>query len=146
VVKYGLYNWIRLWFLDEDPTALDKSLAVYRRLDAYLAFIRRALARMYTVLKPGGVCCLVVGDVYSRASGTTVSLADEIWKMLRAKRSHFRLYGIVEDRLRDHQKVTKIWGEKRGRATQTDRIMVLYRDSIEELTDAVDWTGPKRKR
>ena len=146
VVKYGLYNWIRLWFLDEDPTALDKSLATYRRLDAYLAFIRRALARMYTVLKPGGVCCLVVGDVYSRAKGTSISLADEIRKMLRAKRSHFKLYDIVEDRLRDHQKVTKIWGEKRGRATQVDRIMVLYRDSIKELTDEVDWTPPKKKR
>jgi site-specific DNA-methyltransferase (adenine-specific) len=146
VVKYGLYNWIRLWFLDEDPTALDKTLATYRRLDAYLAFIRRALARMYTVLKPGGVCCLVVGDVYSRAKGTSISLADEIRKMLRATRSRFKLYDIVEDRLRDHQKVTKIWGEKRGRATQVDRIMVLYRDSIKDLTDEVDWTPPKKKR
>jgi site-specific DNA-methyltransferase (adenine-specific) len=146
VIRYGLYNWIRLWFLDEDPAALDKSLATHRKLDQYLAFIQRALTQMYSVLAPGGVCCLVVGDVVARKQGTSVLLADEISRMLRAKRSRFQLYDIVEDRLPEHQKVTKIWGEKKGRATQTDRILILYRDSIEELTDDVDWSQPRRRR
>jgi len=144
VIRYGLYNWIRLWFLDEDPNALDTSLATYRRLDHYLAFIHRALRRMYSVLAPGGVCCLVVGDVAMPRQAKTVALADEIWRMLRARHSRFQLYDIVEDRLPEQGKVSKIWGEKKGRAIQTDRIMVLYRDSIEELTDEIDWTPPQK--
>ncbi|KPL09196.1 hypothetical protein AMJ85_07040 [candidate division BRC1 bacterium SM23_51] len=144
VVKYGLYNWIRLWFLDEDADLLDRTLATYHRLDEYLIFVRRALLRMYTTLQPGGVCCLVVGDVRDRATGSSISLADEIWAMLRDSRSRFRLYDIVEDRLPERRKVSKIWREKRGRAIQIDRIMVLYRDCIEELTDDVDWTPPAK--
>lgn len=145
VVKYGLYNWIRLWFLDEDPDVLDRTLATYHRLDEYLIFVRRALARMYTVLAPGGVCCLVVGDVHDRAAGSSISLADEIWTMLRDTRSRFQLHDIVEDRLPEKRKVSKIWREKKGRAIQIDRIMVLYRDRIEELTDDIDWTPPAKR-
>jgi len=146
VVKYGLYNWIRLWFLNVDPTQLDKSLAIYPRLDNYLKFMQRALRRIWRVLTPGGVCCLVVGDVVSNKTDESLSLADEIWKMLQKTKSPFRLYDIVEDKLPERSKVSKIWGEKRGRATQVDRILVLYRDSIEELTDAVDWSPPKRRK
>lgn len=146
VVKYGLYNWIRLWFLDIDPTELDRSLSIYHKLDEYLVFIRRALARMYTTLAPGGICCLVVGDVYDRTKGRLVSLADEIWRMLRARRSRFQLCDIVEDRLPDRSKVSKIWREKKGQATQIDRILVLYRDFIEECTDEVDWSPPPKRK
>jgi len=145
VVRYGLYNWIRLWFLDVDPDVLDNTLASYRRLDEYLVFVQRALARMYKTLTSGGVCCLVVGDVYSRAKKTTISLADEIWKMLRRTRSRFLLYDIVEDRLPEKRKVSKIWREKKGRATQVDRVMVLYRDHIEELAEAIDWSPPPKR-
>jgi len=146
VVKYGLYNWIRLWFLNEDPTALDNRLAVHPRLDEYLVFLRRSLARMYSVLAPGGVCCLVLGDVYNRAKGTLISLADEVKRMLRKKKLRFRLYEIVEDRYPERRKVSKIWGETKGRATDIDRVVVLYRDSIEELTDEIDWSPPKKRR
>jgi site-specific DNA-methyltransferase (adenine-specific) len=146
VVRYGLYNWIRLWFLDEEPEALDQTLTTLRRLDRYLAFIRTALARIYTTLQSGGTCCLVVGDVYNRRAGTSISLADEIWEMLRETRSRFKLYDIVEDRLPERSKVSKIWREKKGQATQIDRIMVLYRDAIEERTDKIDWSPPKKQR
>jgi len=144
VIRYGLYNWIRLWFLNEDPLALDSSLATYPKVTQYLAFTYRALTRMYSVLAPGGVCCLVVGDVALPRQGIRISLADEIRRMLRAKRSRFQLHAIIEDRLPEQQKVSKIWGEKKGRAIQTDRILVLYRHSIEELTEEVDWTSPRK--
>jgi len=37
-------------------------------------------------------------------------------------------------------KVSKIWGErKKGRATATDRILVLYKDRYEELRERVAW-------
>lgn len=144
VVRYGLYNWIRLWFLDEDADVLDDNLAQYKRLEEYLVFMRRALSRIYTVLQPGGVCCLVVGDVVSRKSPEAISLADEIWKRLRDSHSRFKKYDIVEDILPEKQKVSKIWGDKKGKATQVDRILVIYKESIEELKDVVDWSPPRK--
>jgi site-specific DNA-methyltransferase (adenine-specific) len=146
VVRYGLYNWIRLWFLDVDGAGLDSDLAIFRKMKDYLAFMERALDRIYRVLAPGGVCCLVVGDVMSRKTGESVSLADEIWRTLQESESPFRLHSIVDDRLPERSKVSKIWGDKKGQATQVDRILVLYRDSIEELTDEVDWTPPKKAK
>ena len=146
VVKHGLHNGIRLWFLDVDPTGLDKAPSIDRRLDDYLVFIRRALARMYTTLRPGGVCCLVVGDVFERSRRGRVPLADEIRQMLQATRSRFRLCDIVKDRLPDRSTVSKIGREKIGRATRVDRILVLYRDFIEEVSDEVDWSPPKKRK
>ena len=41
VVKYGYYNWLRLWFMGIDPDAVDRSLDDAHQLDAYLVFLRR---------------------------------------------------------------------------------------------------------
>jgi len=37
-------------------------------------------------------------------------------------------------------KVTKIWGDdKRGQATAIDRILVMYKESYEEVVEHVGW-------
>jgi site-specific DNA-methyltransferase (adenine-specific) len=140
VLKYGLYNWIRLWFLDESPEALDARLDQHRRLESYLTFIQDACRALYRVLAPGGVCALVVGDVQKGRDGEPICLAEEVWRHLKRKRTRFQLAQIIEDALPRNSKVSKIWGEeKKGRAIAVDRVLVLYKDSYEELTDHVAW-------
>lgn len=140
VIRYGLYNWIRLWFLAVDGPALDGQLATHPKLPHYLEFICGALNELYKMLAPGGVVALVVGDVTTRGRNAhTINLAEEIWGNLEYEKSPFLRYDLIEDHIEDNTKVTKIWDKGKGRATQTDRILVLYKKHIEELTDQVTW-------
>ena len=134
VLKYGLYNWIRLWFLDESPERLDALLDQHRQMDDYLAFMNDTCRQLYRVLAPGGVCAIVIGDVHG------VPLAEEVWKHLRRKRTQFQLACIMEDAVGANTKVTRIWGEdKKGCATPIDRVLVLYKERCEELLEHVAW-------
>jgi hypothetical protein len=78
------------------------------------------------VLKSDGAAVLIIGDVRDRESDVVVNLASHVWKSC-AKPLDFECIGeILEDRIQDDTKVSKIWGEKkRGRATKIDRILVL---------------------
>ena len=140
VLKYGLYNWIRLWFLDEPYEALDLRLDQHRKLDAYLTFMRDTCRNLYRVMAPGGVCAIVIGDVQKGRDGEPLNLAEEVWKHLKRKRTRFELAQIIEDKLPRNSKVSKIWGEeKKGHATAIDRILVLYKTEYEELQEHVAW-------
>lgn len=139
VLRYGLYNWIRLWFLDECPDRLDEALDQHRKLDDYLAFLTETCRLLYRVLAPGGVCALVIGDV-KKGKQEPIALAEEVWSQLKRKRTRFQLADIIEDGVPANVKVTKIWGEeKRGQATAIDRVLVLYKDRYEELVEHVAW-------
>jgi hypothetical protein len=139
VLKYGLYNWIRLWFLDESPDELDDALDQHTKLPDYLDFMNDTCRRLYRVLAPGGVCVLVIGDV-KKGKKPPILLAEEVWKHLKKKRTKFKLADIIEDAVPDNKKVTKIWGEKmRGQATPIDRILVMYKNNYQELTDHINW-------
>ncbi len=139
VLKYGLYNWIRLWFLDESPDELDAVLDQHTKLPDYLEFMNDTCRRLYRVLEPGGVCVLVIGDV-KRGKQAPILLAEEVWKYLKKKRTKFRLADIIEDAVPDNKKVTKIWGEKmRGQATPVDRVLVMYKGDYQELREDVCW-------
>ncbi|MFC7028206.1 hypothetical protein ACFQH8_13555 [Halomicroarcula sp. GCM10025710] len=64
VLKYGLYNWIRLWFLDEEPDVVDDRLDDELDLEAYLEFMTETFAVADEVLdSEGGVAAFVIGDV-----------------------------------------------------------------------------------
>ena len=139
VLKYGLYNWIRLWFLDQDPDALDAHLDQHRKLEPYLDFMHDACRSLYRVTRPGGVCALVIGDV-ARGKKSTIYLAEEVWRHMREKRTPWKLAGILEDRVPDNTKVTRIWGDaKRGQATLIDRVLVLYKREYHERVERVGW-------
>jgi len=139
VLKYGLNNWIRLWFLDESPDELDRRLDQHRKLEPYLAFMQDACRLLYRVTAPGGVCALVVGDV-QKGQQEPIVLAEEIWRHIQRKHTRWQLAQIIEDTLPRNSKVSKIWGEeKKGRATLIDRVLVLYKESYEELQEHVAW-------
>ena len=133
LVRYGKYNWIRLWLLQQSVEQVDE-LAVEasdRRLDlsdrlrpkAYLAFLEKCITRCSQVLKPGGVAAFVIGDVVTDGS-QSLNLAAEVWRHIR-RTSPLQLVDIIEDELEVGGKVTRIWGARRGQATRMDRILIL---------------------
>ncbi|MGE5485305.1 MAG: DNA methyltransferase [Ignavibacteriales bacterium] len=133
VVKYGQYNWIRLWFLEGQPPvetttgarlqsldeAVDSSLDDgHHDLDGYLKFMRESLAAVSQVMAPGAVSAWVIGDVGD------LNLAGAVWEE-SARPLGYRKMGVIADEIDEGKKVTKIWGSERGRATRIDRILVL---------------------
>jgi site-specific DNA-methyltransferase (adenine-specific) len=124
VIKYGKYNWVRLWFLGADPKATDDALVATASLHAYREFMRRALENAASVLRDDGFLCLVVGDV--RRGGGDFDLASDLWESV-CEPNGWHLRGVVVDRVPRRHKVSRIWKHSRGRATNTDRILILCR-------------------
>jgi site-specific DNA-methyltransferase (adenine-specific) len=148
VVKYGQYNWIRLWLLDgpgwpwSESTGSRLDVDVDARLDdghalpAYLEFMRQALAALYDLLADDGICALVIGDVTGPREH--VLLADEVWEHA-ARPLGYRLLARLDDTVHPSRKVTKIWGEERGQATAVDRVLVLYKQHPGVKPRRVQW-------
>jgi hypothetical protein len=78
-----------------------------------------------------------------------VGLAEQVWEAA-AEPEGYRLAGLALDPVLAHRKMTKLWGEEAGRATKTDRILVLgatetgRRRALAGATLPIDWTWPPR--
>ncbi|MHB8459268.1 MAG: DNA methyltransferase [Candidatus Limnocylindrales bacterium] len=152
VVKYGYYNWLRTWFLGEDAAAIDATLDDAHHREPYLAFIREVLAGLRPVLADDAVVALVIGDVEldrGRAITDGFGLAERVWDAAAAPEG-YALAGIVLDPIAADRKMTKLWGDEAGRATKTDRILVLgtgesgRRRAIAGATVPIGWDWPPR--
>jgi hypothetical protein len=125
VIKYGKYNWIRLWMLGCEPREVDAQLIATASLQRYLAFMNEMLSGFRDVVRSDGYVCLMIGDVTDRSSGTTVNLAERVWRDA-AELNGWRRLGILNDHLPQQHKVSRIWGnDRKGQATKVDRILVL---------------------
>ncbi|MFI5261087.1 MAG: DNA methyltransferase [Candidatus Limnocylindrales bacterium] len=154
VVKYGYYNWLRLWFLGVDPSAVDAALDDAHRVPAYVAFLRQVLADLSSVITDDAVVALVIGDVAldrGRAFTGGVGLAGTVWEQA-AEPAGYRLAGLVVDDIAAHRKLTRVWGAEAGRATTTDRLLVIAptelgrRRALAGATVPIDWTWPPSAR
>ena len=154
VVKYGYYNWLRSWFLGFDARAIDRTLDDAHKREPYLAFLGEVLRDLRPALTDDGIAVLVVGDVASdrgRRSDAGLGLAEQVWEAA-ARPAGFTLAGIAADDVHAHRKMTQLWGAEAGRATQTDRILVLgaseagRRRALAGTSLPVDWTWPPRLR
>jgi site-specific DNA-methyltransferase (adenine-specific) len=150
VVKYGYYNWLRLWFLGIDPEAVDRRLDDAHHLEPYLAFLRRFLAGLRPALTDDAVVALVIGDVEldrGRPVAGGIGLAETVWERCAAPEG-YALAGIALDDVAAGRKMTKIWGAEAGRATKTDRLLVIAptelgrRRAVAGARFPVDWTWP----
>jgi len=121
VMKYGKFNWIRLWLLGETPREVDESLFSTGSLTKYLRFMSAVLGRLANVIQEDGLICLVIGDV--TGGGRTIRLAEHVAE--NCVPANIGISEIVEDRLPGNRKVSRIWGETKGMATKTDRILIL---------------------
>jgi site-specific DNA-methyltransferase (adenine-specific) len=127
VVDYSKLNWIRNWFVDGhgefgSVEALDDDLT----LREWLPFAEQSVNEMKSMLRPGGVIAMVVGDVV-RAGGA-ISLAREFMRQL-AHQKIFEYVGCLSDHIQSDVKTTRIWKDTKGRATNVDRIVVLSDES-----------------
>ena len=75
------------------------------------------------VLKRDGVAVLVIGDVADPGK-EPVPLATKLWDDIEAE-TGLRLIELVEDDLPAQNKVSRIWGETKGQATNRDCALVL---------------------
>jgi DNA methylase len=152
VVKYGYYNWLRTWFLGFDARAIDAALDDAHHREPYLAFLREVLAGLRPALADDAVVVLVIGDVETdrgrRISGG-VGLAERTFEQA-AEPEGYRLAGVALDDVAAVRKMTKLWGDEAGRATKTDRILVLgateagRRRALAGAALDVDWAWPPR--
>jgi hypothetical protein len=133
VIRYGKFNWIRLWLLGECAEATERRLSVERtdvrlrlsdrlRLPAYREFMRTTITSLESVMKPGATAVFVIGDVTK--DGTSINLANEVWRSVRSSVA-LKLVDVVEDQINVDTKVTRIWGSRRGNATCVDRLLIL---------------------
>ena len=152
VVKYGYYNWLRTWFLGFDAREIDATLDDAHHREPYLAFLRDVLAGLRDALTDDAVVVLVVGDVEfdrGRPIRGAVGLAERVWETA-AEPEGYRLAGVALDDVAAHRKMTKLWGDEAGRATKTDRILVLgateagRRRALAGAATPVDWEWPPR--
>jgi hypothetical protein len=152
VVKYGYYNWLRTWFLGFDAREIDRTLDDAHHREPYLAFMRDVLAGLRPALTDDAIVVLVIGDVETdrgRRIRGGVGLAERVWESAAAPEG-YALAGVALDDVVAHRKMTKLWGDEAGRATKTDRILVLgateigRRRAISGANIDVDWTWPPR--
>jgi len=125
VIRYGQFNWIRLWFLNENGKAVDKDLFFSQSIDRYCNFISQVLKEMKRVLKPKRNAIFVIGDVKDRTSEKVENLAEIVWERCAKPLGYKLAEPIKEDVISDNTKVSKIWGKKRGNATKIDRVLIL---------------------
>ena len=152
VVKYGYYNWLRLWLLGYDASAIDDLLDDAHHREAYLVFLREVMRGLRTALADDAVVALVIGDVEmdrGRPANGGIGLAESVWELAAAPEG-YRLAGIATDQVAAGRKMTKLWGDEAGRATKQDRILVLAtgeagrRRAINSATLPIDWDWPPR--
>jgi site-specific DNA-methyltransferase (adenine-specific) len=136
VLRYGAFNWIRLWFLGYDQYRIDRLLQTSDSLDTYLSFMASFLSAAARVLRPGALAALVIGDVIEH--GQHVPLAERVWQELRGL-VPFELIECSIDAYNQSSKTTRVWGDARkGRATPNDRVLVLQRVTARRKASSAD--------
>lgn len=123
VLRYGAFNWIRLWFLGYEAAPIDRLLDGTNSLDRYLSFIASFLMSLSEVVRQGAPVALIIGDVVE--DGVHLKLANRVWEELGGV-VPLDLDSISTDRFDATAKTTRIWGEDRkGNATPMDRLLLL---------------------
>jgi hypothetical protein len=134
VVNYGTSNWIRLWWLGLDDVSreggagrklLDSDLDHRHGFDDYRDFILRTMKATSRVLKCDGVAVFVIGDV-ATSTAPPIQLAERVWSEIQDS-TGLQLLHMIEDSVPDNRKVSRIWGETRGKATERDCLLVVGR-------------------
>lgn len=123
IVNYAKQNWIRSWFLDSDPIRVSERLDDNLSINQWVRFSKKTLVEFKKMLKFDGVAIFVIGDV-ARSKNSVIPLAREFVLMIR-ENNLFRNVWVFSDYMQGVDKTTRIWGETRGKATATERIIIL---------------------
>lgn len=120
-LDYARDNRLRLWFLGcQDWKELDTSLTANSK--AYIPQMSVCLQEMERVLKPGGYCILVLGDV--ERDGATRRTAEILADLAVDVTQHrFVVDTIYDDRIPDERR-----SRRRTRTTKFERILVMRKE------------------
>lgn len=131
VIKYGKYNWVRLWFLGEDPKQVDTGLMATASLSRYMDFMRTVSSHLMDIVDQRGFVCLIIGDVRIQRKDdyTIINLAQEVWSQVLEPMGWY-LHGIVADILPPGRKVSRIWKHNSGNATKIDRLIIMSPSAV----------------
>ncbi|MEV4383429.1 hypothetical protein [Streptosporangium sp. NPDC049644] len=151
VVNYGTANWIRLWLFGIDEVGrdrgkgrveLDATLDHRHTYTSYQDFLLRTLLGIQRVLKRDGVATVIIGDVADPGKDP-VPLAKKIWDDIGSK-TDLRLITLIGDHFSVETKVSRIWGDTKGQATDRDCVLVLAHKNGDPWMGpgAVDWDEP----
>ncbi len=152
VVNYGTANWIRLWLLGLDEVSrergegrkqLNAKLDHNHRYDGFKDFMLRTFKGIERVLKKNGVAVVVIGDVANPGDTEALALAGTVWEDLDSQTCLERI-DVIEDYLKPENKVSRIWGETKGGASNRDCALVLKRKGgIPFIADnEISWEEP----
>lgn len=123
IVNYAKQNWIRSWFLNSDPTEISEKLDDDLNINQWVLFSKKTLTEFKKMLKPNGVAVFVIGDV-AKSKSSVIPLARDFAIMVKENKL-FKNVWIFSDYIQGADKTTRIWGETKGKATATDRIVIL---------------------
>jgi hypothetical protein len=151
VVNYGTSNWIRLWLLGLDEVgreqgagrrSLNAALDHQHTYASYRDFLLRTLRGARGALKRDGVAVLIIGDVADPGK-RPLPLAAQIWRDVGGE-TGLELIELIEDHLPVQNKVSRIWGDTKGQATNRDCALVLARDDghPDPVPRMIDWDEP----
>lgn len=136
-IHYGKYNWIRLWLLNEDTKQVDNNVSIYHKMqkikgikdnlpfEKYAQYMQNLFNSWYKILKPKSNAFVVIGDVED------INLANKTWEYIQQNGGcKLKLKQIIDDDIESNgaRKVTRIWGQKKGKATKIDRILHLQKE------------------
>lgn len=123
IVNYAKQNWIRSWFLNQDPKSVSEELDDDLNLEEWIDFSRQVIKQLKAFLKKDGVAVFVIGDV-AKSKNSIISLAREFALMVREE-NLFKNIWCINDNILHSDKTTKIWADTKGNATAIDRIVFL---------------------
>ncbi|MBY0479659.1 MAG: site-specific DNA-methyltransferase [Chitinophagaceae bacterium] len=123
IVNYAKQNWIRSWFINQDPLLIHDELDDDLNLDEWITFSKTFIQELKGFLRKDGVAVFVIGDV-AKSKTSVIPLAREFCLMVK-ENNYFKNVWCFTDVIMDTDKTTRIWGETKGSATATDRIVIL---------------------
>lgn len=123
IVNYAKQNWIRSWFLESDPKEVSEKLDDDLNINQWVKFAKETAFQFKEMMKPDGVAVFVIGDV-ARSSTSVIPLAREFAMMIK-ENNLFENTWVFSDYIQGVDKTTRIWGETKGKATATDRIVIV---------------------
>ncbi|HMJ69647.1 MAG TPA: DNA methyltransferase [Cyclobacteriaceae bacterium] len=123
IVNYAKQNWIRSWFLNENPEMVSKNLDDDLNLEEWIAFSKAVVIQLKKFMKKDGVAIFIIGDV-AKSRTSVVPLAREFALMVRETKL-FKNVWCINDAISDTDKTTRIWADTKGNATATDRVVFL---------------------
>lgn len=123
IVNYAKQNWIRSWLLNKSPIEVSAELDDDLNLSEWITFSKQFVTELKTFIKKDGVAVFVIGDV-AKSKTSVVPLAREFCLMVKENKL-FKNVWCFSDVIDDADKTTRIWGDTKGSATATDRIVIL---------------------